>query len=133
MATINEIKQQAAAVKNATQVGENTAERVGGALAGLADIADKVSIKDEEGALVETPFCYIQNEEYIFAKVDAEEKFLFGIHWDGTPEFCKTSDVEDRLQSQVTLLAEKVATIMGDEDATNIIDTMNELKKFFAK
>ncbi|RGK33583.1 SGNH/GDSL hydrolase family protein [Prevotella sp. TF12-30] len=39
MATINEIKQQAAAVKNATQVGENTAERVGGALAGLADIA----------------------------------------------------------------------------------------------
>lgn len=133
MATINEIKQQAAAVKNATQVGENTAERVGGALAGLADIADKVSIKDEEGALVETPFCYIQNEEYIFVKVDAEKKFLFGIHWDGTPEFCKTSAVEDRLQSQVTLLAEKLATIMGDEDATNIIDTMNELKKFFAK
>ena len=41
MATINEIKQQAASVKNATQVGENTAERVGGALAGLADIAEQ--------------------------------------------------------------------------------------------
>lgn len=39
MATIDEIKQQAEAVKNATQVGENTAMRVGGALAGLADIA----------------------------------------------------------------------------------------------
>lgn len=39
MATIDEIKQQAEAVKNATQVGENTAERVGGALSGLADIA----------------------------------------------------------------------------------------------
>lgn len=39
MTTIDEIKQQAAAVKNATQVGENTAERVGGALAGLAEIA----------------------------------------------------------------------------------------------
>ncbi len=39
MATIDEIKQQAEAVKNATQVGENTAERVGGALAGLVDIA----------------------------------------------------------------------------------------------
>lgn len=38
MATIDEIRQQATAVKNATQVGENTAERVGGALAGLADI-----------------------------------------------------------------------------------------------
>ena len=60
MATINEIKQQAAAVKNATQVGENTADRVGGALAGLADIAeqqdtelgkkfDKESIVQESG------------------------------------------------------------------------------------
>jgi hypothetical protein len=39
MATIDEIKQQAEAVKNATQVGENTAVRVGGALSGLADIA----------------------------------------------------------------------------------------------
>lgn len=49
MATIDEIKQQAEAVKNATQVGENTAERVGGALAGLADIAkeqeDKIGKK----------------------------------------------------------------------------------------
>ena len=39
MATIDEIKQQAEAVKNATHVGENTALRVGGALSGLADIA----------------------------------------------------------------------------------------------
>lgn len=60
MATIDEIKQQAAAVKNATQVGENTAERVGGALSGLADIAkqqyvelnkkfDKQSVAQESG------------------------------------------------------------------------------------
>lgn len=45
MATIDEIKQQAAAVKNATQVGENTAERVGGALTGLADIAKQQDSK----------------------------------------------------------------------------------------
>ena len=96
------------------------------------EVVDKTAIKDEEGTLVGTPFRYIQNEEFIFAKVDAEDKLLFGIHWDGTPEFGKTSAVEDRLQSQVTLLAEKVATIMGDEDTTNVIDTMNELKKFFA-
>lgn len=132
MATIDEIKQQAAAVKNATQVGENTAERVGGALAGLADIADKVSIKDEEGALVETPFRYIQNEEYIFAKVDAEEKLLFGIQWDGTPVFGKTSAVEDRLQIQVNLLAAKVTAILGDDNTTSAIDTLKELKDFFA-
>lgn len=45
MATINEIKQQAAAVKNATQVGENTAERVGGALSGLAELAEQQDSK----------------------------------------------------------------------------------------
>ena len=44
MATIDEIKQQAEAVKNATQVGENTATRVGGALAGLADIAKQQGV-----------------------------------------------------------------------------------------
>lgn len=94
---------------------------------------DKVTIKDEDGTVVDTPFHYIQNEEFIFANVDAEDKLLFGIQWDGTPVFGKTSAVEDRLQSQVTLLAERVATIMGDDDTTNVIDTMNELKKFFAE
>ena len=60
MATINEIKQQAEAVKNATQVGENTAMRVVGALSGLADIVksqednigkkfDKESVVQESG------------------------------------------------------------------------------------
>lgn len=97
------------------------------------EVVDKTAIKDEEGTVVETPFRYIQNEEFIFAKVDAEDRLLFGIQWDGTPVFGKTSAVEDRLQSQVTLLAERVATIMGDEDTTNVIDTMNELKKFFAE
>lgn len=96
------------------------------------EVVDKASIKDEEGTIVETPFRYIQNEEFIFAKVDAEDKLLFGIQWDGTPVFGKTSAVEDRLKSQVTLLAERIATIMGDDDTTNVIDTMNELKKFFA-
>ena len=55
MATIDEIKQLAEAVKNATQVGENTAERVGGALAGLADIAkaqeDNIGKKADKAAV----------------------------------------------------------------------------------
>lgn len=97
------------------------------------EVVDKTAIKDEEGTLVETPFRYIQNEEFIFAKVDSEDKLLFGIQWDGTPVFGKTSAVVDRLQSQVNLLAERVSAIMGDEDTTNVIDTMNELKKFFAE
>ena len=99
----------------------------------IDDLAENTEIKDEEGATFKTPFRYIQSEEFIFAKVDADDKLLFGIEWDGTPKFGKTSAVEDRLQAQVTLLAERVATIMGDEDTTSVIDTMNELKKFFAE
>lgn len=93
---------------------------------------DKATIKDEDGTVVDTPFRYIQNEEFIFAKVDAEDKLLFGIQWDGTPKFGKTSEVEDELQEQITLLAERVAAIVGDEDITSTIDTLNELKTFFA-
>ena len=93
---------------------------------------DKVTIKDEEGNIQDTPFRYIQNEEFIFAKIDAEDKLLFGIQWDGTPKFGKTSEVEDELQEQITILAERVAAIVGDEDITSTIDTLNELKTFFA-
>ena len=96
------------------------------------EVVDKIAIKDEEGTVVETPFRYIQNEEFIFAKVDSEDKLLFGIQWDGTPVFGKTSAVEDELQKQITLLAERVAAIVGDEDITSTIDTLNELKTFFA-
>nr|DAH67351.1 MAG TPA: hypothetical protein [Caudoviricetes sp.] len=78
------------------------------------------------------PFRYIQNEEFIFAKVDANDKLLFGIEWDGTPKFGKTSAVEDRLQAQVNLLADKVTAILGDDDTTSAIDTLKELKNFFA-
>ena len=96
------------------------------------EVVDKTSIKDEEGTVVETPFRYIQNEEFIFAKVDNEDKLLFGIQWDGTPKFGKTSAVEDRLQSQVNLLADKITSILGDDDTTSAIDTLKELKNFFA-
>lgn len=98
----------------------------------VSDLSDNVSIKDEEGTVVETPFRYIQNEEFIFAKVDAEDKLLFGIQWDGTPVFGKTSAVEDRLQTQVNLLADKVTAILGDDNTTSAIDTLKELKDFFA-
>lgn len=96
------------------------------------EVVDKTAIKDDEGTVVETPFHYIQNEEFIFAKVDAEDKLLFGFQWDGTPVFGKTSAVEDRLQSQVNLLADKITTILGDDDTTSAIDTLKELKTFFA-
>ena len=112
MATIDEIKQKAAAVKNATQVGENTAERVGGALAGLAEIAEQQDtelgkkankmdmdvelgkkVNKEEGkSLIEDEvkecFTVIENEEFIHAVIDSEDRLLFAIYRDsGKPYF----------------------------------------------
>lgn len=132
-AATTKAEEATAKANEAAQKADDSRAQTEQTLGTMQEVIDKTAIKDEEGTLVETPFRYIQNEEFIFAKVDAEDKLLFGIQWDGTPKFGKTSAVEDRLQSQVTLLAERVATIMGDEDTTNVIDTMNELKKFFAE
>lgn len=98
----------------------------------INDLAENTEIKDEEGTVVKTPFRYIQSEEFIFAMVDENDVFLAGIQWDGTPEFGKTSAVEDRLQAQVNLLADKITAILGDDDTTSAIDTLKELKDFFA-
>lgn len=132
-AATTKAEEATAKANEAAQKADDSREQTEQTLGTMQEVVDKVAIKDEEGTVVETPFRYIQNEEFIFAKVDAEDRLLFGIQWDGTPVFGKTSAVEDRLQSQVTLLAERVATIIGDEDTTNVIDTMNELKKFFAE
>ena len=89
-------------------------------------------IQDEEGNLKNIPFKYTTNEEFIFAIVDANDKILFGIQWDGIAVFNKTNEVEDRLQAQVNLLADKITAILGDDDTTSAIDTLKELKDFFA-
>ena len=46
----------------------------------IDDLAENTEIKDEEGAVVKTPFRYIQNEEFIHGVVDAEDRLLFGIY-----------------------------------------------------
>lgn len=124
MATINEIKQQAAAVKNATQVGENTAERVGGALYGLAEIAeqqdtelgkkvDKMDMhvelgkkvdKEEGKSLIEDEvkecFRVIENEEFIKAVVDSEDRILYGIYRDTGKPYYPQNDMYHISQSE---------------------------------
>ena len=44
------------------------------------EVVDKASIKDEEGTVVETPFRFIENEEFIMAVVDSDDRTLFGIY-----------------------------------------------------
>ena len=43
------------------------------------EVVDKTTIKDEEGNVQDTPFRVIENEEFIMAVVDSEDRLLFGI------------------------------------------------------
>ena len=49
-------------------------------LSDLAKNLDKTTIKDEEGNVQDTPFKVIENEEFIHAITDGEDKLLFGIY-----------------------------------------------------
>lgn len=44
------------------------------------EVVDKTAIKDEEGNVLDTPFRIIENEEFIMAVVDSEDRYLFGIY-----------------------------------------------------
>lgn len=44
------------------------------------EVVDKASIKDEEGNVQDTPFRVIENEEFIKAVVDSEDRVLFGFY-----------------------------------------------------
>ena len=46
----------------------------------LASLQEKVAIKDEEGNVQDTPFRVIENEEFIKAIVDSDDKVLFGFY-----------------------------------------------------
>lgn len=46
----------------------------------LNGILDKTTIKDEAGEIQDTPFRVIENEEFLCAIVDAEDRILFGIN-----------------------------------------------------
>ena len=46
----------------------------------IDDLAENTEIKDEEGNVQNTPFRVIENEEFIFAIVDSEDKVLCGIY-----------------------------------------------------
>lgn len=96
MATIDEIKQQAEAVKNATQVGENTAMRVGGALAGLADIAKQQDVELGKKANTDDVNTKFTEEK---KRVDAE----LGKKFDKESVAQEFGDSEDKVVSQFAL------------------------------
>ena len=103
MTTIDEIKQQAKAVKNATQVGENTAVRVGGALSGLADIAK-------------------QQEDNIGKKADKEEmNRLLGAKANTTDIDTKLTEEKKRVDGELGKKFDKESVVQTLGNSTDKI------------
>lgn len=76
------------------------------------------AIQDEEGNLEKTPFKYIVNEEFIFAMVDANDVFLAGIRWDGTPKYAKLEENANReiesINAQIKYIHEQISDVRND-------------------
>ena len=131
MATINEIKQQAEAVKNATQVGENTAERVGGALAGLADIAkqqeDNIGKKADKES-VDTALGKKANTADVNTKFTEEKKRLDD---ELDKKFDKESVAQESGDSEELVMSQKaVSDKLSDlADNTEFRDEKNNVVK----
>lgn len=91
------------------------------------EVVDKTAIKDEEGTVIETPFRYIQNEEFIKAIVDTEDHFLLGIRFDGSIEWgngipapirAKLQEIISRCQQDKTDILEAINTAKEDLSAS---------------
>ena len=63
-------------------------------------ILDKTAIKDEEGNVLDTPFRVIENEEFIIAIVDANDRILYGIYRDTGKPYYPQNDMYHISQSE---------------------------------
>lgn len=153
MATTEEIKKTAILVRDATQIGENTAERVGGVLVELAnkskELEDYIEAKAEKSEVAKElakkfdkeniaqefgdskdkvvsqfalPFREIESPQFIKAIVDAEDHFLFGIQLDGSIEWGKgiPAPIRAKLQEIIN---------QCQQDKTDILEAINAAKK----
>lgn len=71
-----------------------------GSINTINGILDKTTIKDEAGEIQDTPFRVIENEEFIMAIVDAEDRFLFGIYRDSGKPYFPQKDMYHISQSE---------------------------------
>jgi hypothetical protein len=115
MATITDLQNKANSVANATQVGENTAARVGGALQDAAALiaALQQGAKTDEG-----------NITTLQGAVTDLQKSL-------SDESKSREDKDTALQNLITTLQKQVDTLTGT-NASDAIDNFNEVIKFLA-
>lgn len=123
---------QAASVTYNNEKSKLTAVNIQSA---VDEVVYKVSIKDEEGTVVETPFRYIQNEEFIMAVVDSEDRVIFGIYRaTGKPyyplnEMYHVIENEEYFAAWITTDDKVVLGLRRDGEIIGEIHAVNALKQ----
>ena len=95
-------KAEEATVKanEAAQKADDSREQTEQTLGTMQEVVDKVAIKDEEGNVQDTPFRVIENEEFIMAVVDSDNRVLFGIYRATGKPYCPQNDMYHISQSE---------------------------------
>lgn len=121
MATINEIKQQAEAVKNATQVAENTAVRVGGVLVDLADKAKELEGNIEAKADTATVNAALANVRNTISTEVQERKEAIAAE-------AKAREAADASEATARSEADKALQASMDENVKELKGNVKDLK-----
>lgn len=105
----------------------------------IDDLAENTEIKDEEGNVQDTPFRVIENEEFIKAVVDSEDKILFGFYRaTGKPyyplnEMYHVIQNEEYFAAWVTTDDKVVLGIRRDGEIIGEIHAVNALKQVISQ
>ena len=127
MATIDEIKQQAILVRDATQIGENTAERVGGVLVDLANKSKELEGnigKKADKETVNTELGKKADKETVNSALDKKFDKEYVVQESGESEDKVMSQkaVSDLANSKVSSNSSNVSIIKDNDDTFYFVD-----------
>lgn len=105
----------------------------------IDDLAENTEIKDEEGNVQDTPFRVIENEEFIKAIVDSEDRVLFGFRRDTGKPYCPLNEMYHVIQNEeyfaawITTDDKVVLGIRRDGEIIGEIHAVNALKQVISQ
>ena len=109
-----------------------------GSINTINGILDKTTIKDEAGEIQDTPFRIIENEEFIMAVVDSEDRVLFGIYRTTGEPYYPLNEMYHVIQNEeffaawITTDDKVVLGIRRDGEIIGEIHAVNALKQVVA-
>lgn len=103
------------------------------------EVVDKIAIKNEEGNVQDTPFRVIENEEFIMAVVDSEDRYIYGIYRaTGKPyyplnEMYHVIQNEEYFAAWVTTDDKIILGLRRDGEVIGEIHAVNSLKQVISR